>query len=110
MIGQVFVDTNVLVCHSDFSDPAGPARAEAWHTLLWLARSGRVRFQVLLELDVTLTRKEKPGLDPEEAREIVRDLAAWRPIPVDRGIIQRAWFLEQRHSLSWWDELIVAAA
>ena len=110
MIGPVFVDTNILVCCSDLSDPAKQARADAWHTLLWQARSGRVSFQVLLELYVTLTRKLKPGLNPEEAREIVRDLAAWRPIPVDLGVIQRAWFLEQRHSLSWWDALIVAAA
>ena len=87
MIGPVFVDTNVLVYCSDLSDPAKRARAEAWHALLWQSRSGRVSFQVLLEPYLTLTRKSKPGFDHEEARRTVRDLAAWRPIPVDLGII-----------------------
>ncbi len=110
MTAPVFVDTNVLVYRSNASDPAKQARAEAWHTYLWESRAGRLSIQVLLELYATLTRKLKPGFNADEAQEIVRELAAWRPIPVDLGVVQRAWSLEGRHSLSWWDALVVAAA
>jgi len=110
MIGPVFVDTNVLVYRSDASEPAKQARAESWYEFLWRSRTGRVSYQVLLELYATLTRKLKPGFDPQEAREIVSELSAWQPITVDLGVVQRAWSLEERHSLSWWDALIVAAA
>ena len=43
-------------------------------------------------------------------KELVHELAAWQPIPVDLGVVQRAWSLERIYSLSWWDALIVAAA
>ena len=110
MTGPVFVDTNVLVYRSDASDPVKQARADAWFGFLWRSRAGRLSFQVLQELYSTLTRKMRPGFDDREAREIVRELTAWKPIPVDRPVLERAWSLEDRCSLSWWDALIVAAA
>ena len=110
MSGPVFVDTNVFVYQSDASDSEKQARADDWCATLWHSRSGRVSVQVLLELYATLTRKLKTGIDPSEAREIVGEISAWRPIPVDLSVIRRAWSLEHRYSLSWWDSLIVAAA
>lgn len=110
MTGPVFVDTNVLVYRSDASDPERQTRAEAWYRFLWRSRSGRLSFQVLSELYSTLTRKLKPGFDQREAREIVRELTAWGPVPVDSGVLERAWSLQESHLLSWWDALIVAAA
>ena len=73
-------------------------------------RAVRISFQVLQELYATLTRKLKPAFDAGEAQGIVRDLAVWRPVVVDLAILERGWLLRQRHSLSWWDALIVAAA
>ena len=110
MTGPVFVDTNVLVYRSDASDPVKQARAESWYAFLWRSRAGRLSFQVLLELYSTLTRKMKPGVDAREAREIVRELTAWKPIQIGPAVVERAWFLEERHALSWWDAMIVAAA
>ena len=110
MTEPVFVDTNVLVYRSDASDPVKQARADTWHAFLWRSRAGRLSFQVLLELYSTLTRKLKPAVDAREAREIVRELTEWKPISVGAAVVERAWFLEERHALSWWDALIVAAA
>ena len=110
MTGPVFVDTNVFVYRSDASDPVKQARADAWHAFFWRSRAGRLSFQVLLELYATLTRKLKPAVDAREAREIVRELTEWKPISVGAAVAERAWFLEERHALSWWDALIVAAA
>lgn len=110
MTGPIFVDTNVFVYRSDAADSEKQARADAWCAVLWRSRSGRVSVQVLLELYATLTRKVKVGMEPSEAREIVGEISVWRPIPVDLSVIRRAWSLEQRYSLSWWDSLIIAAA
>lgn len=106
----VFVDTNVLVYRHDSSDPAKQARADDWYAYLWRSRSGRLSVQVLQELYATLTRKLKPGMESPRARRIVRALGAWEPLGIDLATIERAWILEQRNSLSWWDALIVAAA
>lgn len=106
----VFVDTNVLVYRHDSSDPVKQARADDWYVYLWRKRTGRLSVQVLQELYSVLTRKLKPGMEAPEARRIVRALGAWTPLSIDLAVIERAWMLEQRSSLSWWDALIVAAA
>ena len=110
MTGPVFVDTNVLVYWQDDSDPVKQSRAEDWIAHLGHRRAARISFQVLQELYATLTRKLRPAFDAEEARTIVRDLAAWQPVAVDLAILERAWQIQERYILSWWDALIVAAA
>ncbi len=110
MTAPVFVDTNVLVYRQDGSDPTKQSRADDWIAYLARLRAARISFQVLQGLYATLTRKLKPAFDAEEAQGIVRDLAVWRPAVVDLAILEQGWLLQQRHSLSWWDTLIVAAA
>ncbi len=110
MTGSVFVDTNVLVYRHDLTNPLKQSRADDWYRLLWRQHCGRLSFQVLQELYSTLTRKLKPGLEASKARQIVCVLAQWRPVPIDVDILERAWLLEERYTMSWWDALIVAAA
>lgn len=57
-----------------------------------------------------LTRKVQPALAASRAQPIIRDLSSWRPVPIDIAVLERAWLIEGRYSLSWWDALIVAAA
>jgi predicted nucleic acid-binding protein len=106
----VFVDTNVLVYARDASEPEKQPQAEAWIGHLWRTRTGRLSFQVLQEYYATTTRKLKPGLTPEQARADVRDLIAWRPVPVGTELLEAGWSVEDRFGLSCWDALIVAAA
>ena len=110
MTGPVFVDTNVVVYRYDTRAPEKQSRADDWLKMLWERRSGRLSFQVLQECYATLTRKLKPAMATADAQRIVRALAAWRPVPVDLAVLERAWLLQGRFSLSWWDALIVAAA
>lgn len=110
MTGPVFVDTNVLVYWLDASNRSKQSRSEDWIAHLGNRRAARISFQVLQELYATLTRKVEPAFDAEEARAIVRDLAAWRPVAVDLTILERAWRIQERYILSWWDAPIVAAA
>ena len=110
MTGSVFVDTNVLVYARDASEPEKQPRALAWMDWLWSQQSGRLSTQVLQEYYQTVTRKLKPGLDSDIARADIRDLAAWNPITINHPVLERAWKLEDRYQLSWWDSLILAAA
>ena len=110
MIGPVFVDTNVFVYLHDDSEPEKKLRADDWIAFLIGHRSGRLSFQVLQEFYAILTRKLKLGFEEGEPQKIVRELASWQPIPIDLAVLEHAWLLEERYSLSWWDALIVAAA
>ena len=78
MTERIFVDTNVLVYSFDRREPKKLERAKQWLQHLWLVRSGRISYQVLLEFYAIVTRKLKPGMDPETARNVVRTLLAWQ--------------------------------
>lgn len=110
MTAPVFVDTNVLVYARDADDAAKQTRAAAWLEILWREQVGRTSMQVLSEYYVTLTRKLHPGVPTAEAWDDVSALLTWRPQAIDAAIMQRGREIEQRHRLSWWDSLIVAAA
>ena len=84
--------------------------ATTWITHLWNKKTGRLSFQVLQEFYVTVTEKIKPGLSRRSARDDVRSLLAWLPIPVDDRVVEGAWVIQDRYKLSWWDALIVSAA
>jgi predicted nucleic acid-binding protein len=105
-----FVDTNILLYSRDASEPAKQAIAAALLDELWGNRSGRLSVQVLNEFFVNATRKLDPGLSPEEAWDDVEALSAWRPISLDMPIVTRAYAVNRRYGLSWWDSMIVAAA
>jgi predicted nucleic acid-binding protein len=110
MSGKVFVDTNILVYSFDASEPEKCPVARSRLERLWEERNGCLSYQVFGEFYVMVTGKLSPGLDPPEAREIVRSLFAWRPVPIDAAAIERAWRLMDRFSLHFWNALIVAAA
>lgn len=110
MTATVFVDTNVLVYARDSSEPPKQTRAAEWLRELWLEQRGRTSVQVLSEYYTTVTRKLRPGLEPDEAWDDVNALFAWQPQKIDRNVLERAREIERRYTLSWWDSMIVAAA
>lgn len=110
MTAPVFVDTNVLVYAVDSSTGARHTAAREWMNALWAHETGRLSVQVLQEFYVTVTRKLRPGMSPLEAQREVRALLPWGPIEINPDILERAWYLESRYGLSWWDALIVGSA
>jgi predicted nucleic acid-binding protein len=106
----VFVDTNVLVYARDSSEPEKQPAALEWIDRLWATRLGRISIQVLNEYYVTVTRKLSPGLPVEEAREDVRALSTWDPVPLDVACVEEAFSVQEDHAIPYWDALIVAAA
>jgi predicted nucleic acid-binding protein len=110
MSATCFVDTNLLIYARDADETTKQPLAEAWLEALWRQNRGRLSYQVLHEYYVTVTRKLRPGLPAEEARDDVRALMSWRPLSADGAMLEAAWALQDRYGLSWWDALIVAAA
>jgi predicted nucleic acid-binding protein len=110
MPATVFVDTNVLLYARDSSEAGKQRRALEWMAALWDTRRGRISVQVLQEYYSVATTKLDPPRRREDAREDVLSLQSWRPSATGVEGIERAWDLQDRFDLSWWDALIVAAA
>lgn len=110
MTAAVFVDTNVLVYARDASETDKQPAAAQWLEQLWIEQRGRTSIQVLNEYYVTVTRKLRPGMAPDEAWDDVEALLAWEPRAIDADLLRRARDIERRHGTSWWDAMIVAAA
>jgi predicted nucleic acid-binding protein len=109
--GQLaFVDTNVLVYAHDRSEPARQSVAQAVLEQLWVDRTGVLSTQVLQELYVVATRKLDPPMRRAAARELVALYGEWPVVQVDVALVVSASELEERHTLSFWDALIVEAA
>jgi predicted nucleic acid-binding protein len=110
MTAAVFVDTNVLLYARDQGEPVKRVRAKAWLDHLWRQRLGRTSIQVLSEFYYNATRKLHPGMTSEDAWGRIQTYFAWGPQPVDQALLARAYEVEQRYRLSWWDSMVVAAA
>ncbi len=108
MTAPVFVDTNVFIYALDEADPKKQQMARDWRAELWKSRAGRTSFQVLQEFYVNV-RKKWPA-SANAARAEVRDLLTWHPVAVNAELLERAWKMQDRYQLSFWDALIVAAA
>jgi predicted nucleic acid-binding protein len=111
-----FVDTNVLVYAYAYDHPehavVGLKNVIARDLVvsLWETRRGVVSVQVLQELYVTLTRKGKPPLDPEQAHRVVREYLAWEVVENTPELLVAAIELQRDAQLSLWDAMIIRAA
>jgi predicted nucleic acid-binding protein len=106
----VFVDTNVLVYAHDRSESRKQPLAQAVLRELWRTGAGVLSTQVLQEFYVVATRRCEPPMSPLEARELVALYATWQLVAVDAPMIVAASELEEAHTLSFWDALVVEAA
>lgn len=105
-----FVDTNLLVYAHDLSETDRRPVAQASLDDLWRTRTGTLSTQVLSEFYVVATRKFDPPMARRAAREVVGAYSAWPVVQVDAALILAASTLEERHTLSFWDALIIEAA
>ena len=107
---RTFVDTNVLAYAHDASEQRRQPIAATLLDDLWRSREGVLSTQVLTEFYVVATRKFQPPLPRREARGLVDAYGAWPAVHVDTALIISASALEEQHSLSFWDALIIEAA
>jgi predicted nucleic acid-binding protein len=106
----VFVDSNVLLYRWDAVERRKQPAALRWLEALWESRTGRLSDQVLNEFYVVATRKLEPAMPRQTARDEVRAYQTWRVFQAGAEATARAWEVEDRYGLSFWDALIVAAA
>ena len=108
MNAKPFLGTNILIYALDRSAGDKHRIAVDLMTRLWTERRGCISLQVLQEFYVAGTHKLK--LPTDEAASQVRRLGLWRvhgPLVDD---ILAAIELHQRHSISFWDALILRSA
>lgn len=105
---RYFVDTNVFIYRRHAEAGAKQVRAAAIVERLWRGGDGRTSVQVLQEYYNVATRKLR--MPPHDIRQSVLRLFAWNPVVPDAETFQRAWLLQDRYGLSFWDALVVAAA
>jgi len=110
MSALVFVDTNVFVYARQAREAQKQPVAAQWIDRLWREQVGRTSIQVLNECYAVLTRAARPPPSSMIVWDYVRSLLAWNPQPVDADVLVRAFEIEQRHHLNWWDCLVVGAA
>ncbi|MEY2434258.1 MAG: hypothetical protein QOC92_3983 [Acidimicrobiaceae bacterium] len=105
-----FVDSNVLVYAYDADAGAKHQAARTALIDLWNQESGVLSTQVLQEFYVTVTRKLSTPLARNTARDVVATYSTWRVHSLDVGDVIAASELEERHTLAFWDALILVAA
>ncbi len=105
-----FVDTNILVyAHNLDADVKNEITGNILKKL-WREGTGVISTQVLQEFYVTVTRKIPDPLSAAKARGILENYMAWHVELNGPESILLASEIEERHLLSFWDSLIVAAA
>ena len=108
--GRIFVDTNILIYAYDKSAAQKREIARRRITELWESGQGVLSTQVLQEFFVTATRKIEKPLPIDVAKGIVSDLLHWHVMVNDGEDILNGIDLHVKHSLSFWDAMIVQAA
>jgi predicted nucleic acid-binding protein len=105
-----FVDTNVLIYAHDVS--AGQKRVRARELLreFWQSGEGCLSIQVLQEFYVNVTRKVARPLESHLAAQIIADLAVWTLHSPGVEDVLDAIRLQDRHSISFWDAMILTSA
>ena len=110
MKGRIFVDTNILIYAHDLD--AGPRHDIAASAIeeLWANEDGVMSTQVLQEFYVNVTRKINKPLSQAHARGIIENYLSWHIEVNELDTVLQASEIEERHLLSFWDALIIAAA
>jgi predicted nucleic acid-binding protein len=109
MPGPDFLDTNVLVCAYDVTDPAKQSVAQE---LVRKAVAGGVVIstQVLAEFATTLLHKLVPPPSSDDVLALLDTLAPIRVIVPDHDLVRRAVQARAAYGIHFYDGMVIAAA
>jgi len=111
MSARFFLDTNIFVYSFDPSSPVKQQRATQLIREAVSTRKGIVSYQVVQEFfNVALRRFTQPMSVPEAEQYLGTVLRPLLAVQSSAALISEALRLADRHRLSWYDSLIVAAA
>lgn len=105
-----FIDTNILIYAQDRHEKTKSDVAQRILRDLWSQDTGVLSTQVLQEFYAVATRKLRSPIPRARARTIVADYAEWCTVSTDAELIVSASKLEEDHTLSGWDALVIEAA
>jgi predicted nucleic acid-binding protein len=105
---ECFLDTNVLV-YAVSSAEGDAAKSRKALDLVERTEFG-LSAQVLQEFYVTVTRKIRKPLSPEQAVALLDEYRVFPSVPTDHPLIVAAVELSLRYRISYWDGAILAAA
>jgi predicted nucleic acid-binding protein len=105
-----FVDTNILVYAMAADDAKRSPIAQDLIRELMAAETFQTSTQILQELYVTLTRKVRTPIKPQQALRYLDQLAVWPVVTLDYAAVRDAIELSASAMLSFWDALVVVAA
>lgn len=111
MSDRFFLDTNIFIYSLEPDDPAKHARALDLIRTAIKTQKGIVSFQVVQEFLNVVTRGFSQPASTIEAEQYLT--LTFRPLLAVHSsfsLYSQALTLNRRHSLSWYDSLIVAAA
>lgn len=107
MFAECLLDTNILVYAVDAS---AENRLKQQIARDLIARSDfGTSAQVMQEFYVTVTRKLKTPLPPEDALAFLEKLSAFTVVPTDYGLICEAVRSSVKYQVSYWDAAVIAA-
>ena len=110
MSDKVFLDTNILVYAFDDADQGKYKVAS--HLVLegYQEQNAAISTQVLKEFFVTVTQKVSNKMSVKDAEQAVRDFALWSVAETTVSLVLDGVAIHKRHSVSFWDAMIIAAA
>ena len=108
LVASVFFDTNILVYSVDEADPQKREIALSLIAKHAIAKDAEISAQVLQEFYAASTRLL--GINPIEARQLVKDFQMFELVQVTPGIIDEAIDRSILDQISFWDGLILSAA
>lgn len=107
---KCFIDTNVLLYAKDNTAPSKLRRANEWLTALSARNAVVLSAQSLREYYWNLLRLDRSAGAVTRLRADIASLDGFVPDLLRIDWMADAWSLQDRHGLSFWDSLLVAAA
>jgi predicted nucleic acid-binding protein len=108
MIAEVVLDTNVLVyAVSGAVDDAAKRRIALE---LIDTRDIGLSGQILQEFFVTVTKKNRRAMSPDDALDWIESFEDFPIVPIDASLVRRGAELSARYQISYWDGAVIAAA
>ena len=105
-----FLDTNILVYAYDKHEPAKQKVARGILETAFQEENAVISSQVLSEFFVVVTRKIATPFTAEEAGNLISLFRNLPVVEIGGDLVEAAVAVHQRHNISFWDGLIVAAA
>ena len=106
----VFIDTNILIyAHYPETGRKFDIATDIVSTL-WREGTGVLSTQVLQEFFRAATQKMKPAMSHQQSREVIADYSQWCSVKTDTQLLISASILRERHSVQWWDALVIEGA